>query len=304
MNNVTIHPYLCQHLYSFGGIQGTRSLIDWIILACRESWPKERHLPGHVQHCKYVEKVQQSFREWRIRKAVYNFVTAGIKTKLFQSIPTTWSGTLIWCQAQSRDKTFITLANLLLILGKLTNPRNGHKLWETPETEKELKSQKSIPISCELSGKSYLEANMVWSHCCWDSTWTDKPATQHCVGQLVERLKTWKTVWVLLTCSYHTWCPSSSSRGLKGLVPFGMGVQDACPGWLQVMEWSTSFFSLLVFHVWNGASFRFHLGKLPRSQTNKYQVSLHYMQVQVLVSRTAVKRKCPWGSRSMGSNGT
>ena len=55
MNNVTIHPYLCQHLYSFGGIQGTRSLIDWIILACRESWPKERHLPGHVQHCKYVE---------------------------------------------------------------------------------------------------------------------------------------------------------------------------------------------------------------------------------------------------------
>lgn len=30
-------------------VQSTHSLIDWLILACREVWPNEGHLPGHVE---------------------------------------------------------------------------------------------------------------------------------------------------------------------------------------------------------------------------------------------------------------
>ena len=52
--NIITQPDLRQHLHGAGGreeessVQGTHSLIDWIILACREIWTNERDLPGHV----------------------------------------------------------------------------------------------------------------------------------------------------------------------------------------------------------------------------------------------------------------
>lgn len=52
--NIITQPDLRQHLHGAGereeesSVQGTHSLIDWIILACTESWPNEGDLPGHV----------------------------------------------------------------------------------------------------------------------------------------------------------------------------------------------------------------------------------------------------------------
>lgn len=69
MSNITTRPALWQHLCGVWGIQGTRSLIDWIILACMEAWPNEEYLHGYVGPWKYIEEVQQIFREWRIRQS-------------------------------------------------------------------------------------------------------------------------------------------------------------------------------------------------------------------------------------------
>ena len=46
MNNITTHPAHQQHLYGTQGVQGTHSLIGWIIVACREAWPNEGNLLG------------------------------------------------------------------------------------------------------------------------------------------------------------------------------------------------------------------------------------------------------------------
>ena len=44
MRSITTHPALKQCLHGVLGCQGTQSLIDWIILSCREGWPNEGDL--------------------------------------------------------------------------------------------------------------------------------------------------------------------------------------------------------------------------------------------------------------------
>lgn len=45
MSSTTIHP---AHWQCLLGSHDTHSLIDWIILACKEAWPIEGTLLGHV----------------------------------------------------------------------------------------------------------------------------------------------------------------------------------------------------------------------------------------------------------------
>ena len=39
--------------------------------SCREPWPNEEDLPGHVRHWKSIEEVQQVLRELGMRQAFY-----------------------------------------------------------------------------------------------------------------------------------------------------------------------------------------------------------------------------------------
>lgn len=74
MINITPHPALWQCLqgtWGRGGIQGTHFLIDWIILACRETWPNEGFLSGHMGPYKSIEEVQQILKELGMRQATY-----------------------------------------------------------------------------------------------------------------------------------------------------------------------------------------------------------------------------------------
>ena len=60
-SNFTTHPALQQYLMVLqggGGVQGTHSLIDWIIPVYREVWSNERDLPRHVRLKKSIEEVQ------------------------------------------------------------------------------------------------------------------------------------------------------------------------------------------------------------------------------------------------------
>ena len=59
--NVQHHHTLCPLAALLGapGVQGTHSLRHWIILACREDWPNEGDLPGHMGPWKSIEEVQQ-----------------------------------------------------------------------------------------------------------------------------------------------------------------------------------------------------------------------------------------------------
>lgn len=49
MSHFITHPALWPYLNGTLDVQGTHSLMDWIILACREVQPKEGDLPGYVE---------------------------------------------------------------------------------------------------------------------------------------------------------------------------------------------------------------------------------------------------------------
>ena len=153
MSNITTHlPSGSTCMAS--GVQGTHSLTVRIILACREAWPKEGDLLGHVGYWKSIEEVQV-LRELGMRQAIHDPVfegsagatfTTGMKAKTIQSVPRSWYGTLIPMRAQLWDKTFMMLGSPLLIWWKLTNPGNGYRLWERPGTGSS-KSQGAIPVA-------------------------------------------------------------------------------------------------------------------------------------------------------------
>lgn len=133
-------------------VQGTNSLIDWIILLCKEAWSNKGDLPGHMGPWKTVEDVWLILMELRMKQApVFEnhdqaTFTEGMKTKILESGPSTWCGTLISMWTQLWNKMFMMLSNPLLILGKLSNPRNGYGLWERPEIERETqKYNKTTP---------------------------------------------------------------------------------------------------------------------------------------------------------------
>lgn len=71
MSNITTHPSFPQHLNGTQRIEGTHSLMDWIILSCREAWPNERYLPGYVGPGKSIEEVQQILKKLGMRQAIY-----------------------------------------------------------------------------------------------------------------------------------------------------------------------------------------------------------------------------------------
>ena len=71
MSNITTHPSLPQHLNGTQRIEGTHSLMDWIILSCREAWPNERYLPWYVGPGKSIEEVQQILKKLGMRQAIY-----------------------------------------------------------------------------------------------------------------------------------------------------------------------------------------------------------------------------------------
>lgn len=71
---------------------------------------------------------------------------------------------------QLQNKTFTMLSNPLLIWRKLTHPDgNRYGLCTKPKKERKLGKQ-AIPTGCKGSGKNNLEANVVWPHCCRDTT--------------------------------------------------------------------------------------------------------------------------------------
>ena len=80
------------------GAQGTHSLLDWIILACRETRSNEKDLPGSVGPWKSIKEIQQILRELQIRQAIYAAVFEGpspvtfteeMNAKLLQPNPST-----------------------------------------------------------------------------------------------------------------------------------------------------------------------------------------------------------------------
>lgn len=60
-SNIATHFAVWQHLRGAGQeegrVQGTHSLMEWIVLAYREACPNERDLPGHVGPCTSIEEV-------------------------------------------------------------------------------------------------------------------------------------------------------------------------------------------------------------------------------------------------------
>lgn len=114
--------------------------------------------------------------------------TTETKAKILQSASSNCYGTPVFvlCLVVGYE-----LGNPLLIWGKLTNPGNVQAL-ENNQDREEIQSQKPIPIPWKASDRSNQEANVIWLHWFWDSTWKDRLATQHCVGWPVKSLKTEK----------------------------------------------------------------------------------------------------------------
>lgn len=185
--NITTHPALWQHLHGVWRIQGTHNLIGWIILSGREAWSNEGDLPGHCIPENRYRKYNKFLGSWELdRQSIILYLKALIGPHSLQerkprySSPPPEPSLGLWypCWTQIEDKIFVMLSNLLLILGKLTNPRKDLKQRGNS------KGQKAIPIGCKESAKSNQEASVVWPHFCWDPTQKDK----FCVGQLVENL--------------------------------------------------------------------------------------------------------------------
>lgn len=92
--NIITHPAVLQHLQGPWGIQGTHSLLDWIILTFREAWPSKGNYAGHVGPWKSIGVLQQILRELGMTQAIYAPVfegpdwatfTAGMRAKILQS---------------------------------------------------------------------------------------------------------------------------------------------------------------------------------------------------------------------------
>lgn len=56
-----------------------------------------------------------------------------------------WYGPLTSMLSPVVEQDLMTMDNLLLILGILTNPGNSYKLWERSKTEKELGKPRDYP---------------------------------------------------------------------------------------------------------------------------------------------------------------
>lgn len=48
MSNINTHPALQQFLPDIHGVRVIHALINWIILACRETWLNEGDVPQHA----------------------------------------------------------------------------------------------------------------------------------------------------------------------------------------------------------------------------------------------------------------
>lgn len=104
-----------------------------------------------IRAWKSIEEAEQILRELGMKQAIYTHVsegpdqttfTVGMKAK--DSRPPPSPGMRYWYpySAQLWGKTFMIWGNPLLIWGQPTNPRNGYRLWERPETERELEKPK------------------------------------------------------------------------------------------------------------------------------------------------------------------
>lgn len=75
MSNITTHVPLQKHLHD---ILGRHSLIDRLILACREVYPSEGDLPEHMGPRKSIKEIQQIFRELGMRQPISVTVFEGL----------------------------------------------------------------------------------------------------------------------------------------------------------------------------------------------------------------------------------
>lgn len=105
MNSMTTHPALgcacTAGLEGTVGVQGTCSLIGWIILARKDTWLKEGDLPEHVGLWKSVEKVQQILRELGMKRHLLSLkALTGPRSwqdeaRILHYVPSTCSRTLV-----------------------------------------------------------------------------------------------------------------------------------------------------------------------------------------------------------------
>lgn len=124
------------------------------------------------------------------------------------------------CWAQLWETIFMMVCTPLLTWGKLTNSRNTYRLWERLRQREKLKSQKPIPIGYKGSNRSNPEINVVWSHCCQDTTRKDRLATQPYVDWHVESLKIWTTGYTCHTCFPSSlFLPHTCFSSLRGYSP-------------------------------------------------------------------------------------
>lgn len=128
------------------GVQGTHSLIDWIILTCREAWPNEEDLPAQVRIWKQTE-LHQIIRELGMRQVIYVPVFKGPDWATFLAgmkvSPPPSAGTWHWYPfwAQLWDKMLMMLSNPLVIWRTLIDLGNGYGLRESLEIEKPRKPE-------------------------------------------------------------------------------------------------------------------------------------------------------------------
>lgn len=59
--------------------------------------------------------------------------TAGVKAKIVQSIPSTWCGTLISMLSPVMGQDIYDVGKPTADQRKMTNPRNGYRLWKDPK---------------------------------------------------------------------------------------------------------------------------------------------------------------------------
>lgn len=94
-------PYTLPHGSSCKvlGVSCAHSLIHWVILTCKEAYPNDKDLPGHVVTWKSVEEILQILRKLGRKQAIYISVfegpdqatfTTGMKAKELRFTSSIW----------------------------------------------------------------------------------------------------------------------------------------------------------------------------------------------------------------------
>lgn len=215
MSNITTHNALWQHLRGAQVVQGTYSLIDWIILAygggggVLAQWGEPPWTHRSLEIYWEADKRQWDKRSTSLSLKVLIWPHSLKEWKPF--CPSTCMECWYPCWVQPWDKLFLMLGNPLLIWRKLINPWERYGQWERSKMKRKLRKPKGSPTGCK--NKS---VKITWKQMYFDLIAVRTPLNQ--IDQQPNTVLTgpWKAlkIWTIVhTCpigSYHPCCPACS----------------------------------------------------------------------------------------------